>query len=91
MVLFATCEQLSRCLKPRYVGTNNETGEVVYHRTPLNGNEMTGLLKALTQLGATLADRRRLEIDIRQAQSSDQDDERAVTDINEYRERLRAV
>lgn len=89
MVLFTTCEQLSRCLKPRYVGTNSDTGEPIYSRTPLSGTEMTSVLKAMTQLGVTLADRRRLEIDIRQAQQSDKDDERAVTDLNEYRERLK--
>lgn len=88
MVLFALCEQLSRCLKPRYAGIAQATGEAVYARQPMNGGEVTAVLKGLSNLGVTLADRRRLEIDIRQSQQSDKDDERAVTDINEYRERL---
>lgn len=91
MVLFTSCENLSRQLKTRYVATSRETGEPVYAKVPMGPGEISSFLSACTQLGLTLAARRRLEVDIRQATTSDQDDERAVTDINEYRERLRAV
>lgn len=88
MVLFAACENISRQFKSRYVASNHETGEGIYAKLPLNGSDIGGFLRVLTQLGVTLADRRRLEIDIRQSAQSDKDDERAVTDLNEYRERL---
>lgn len=69
-LLYTGCENLSRQLKPQYVGQTFEaSGEShsVMKRIPLKGSDMAALLKLMTMLGATEADRRRNGIEIERA------------------------
>lgn len=93
MLLFMACEQLSRGLKPRYVATEVATGEPVFQIVPLNGSEMASLLKLFTQLGMTMSDRRRIEVDVRQANTGPSKrakrEQEAVANLEAYREATR--
>lgn len=69
-VLKMTCENLSRLLKPQYVGQqfdSDGSSNSVMKRMPLKGADMTAILKSLTMLGATEPDRRRAGIIIERA------------------------
>lgn len=93
LLLFTACEQLSRGLKPRYVATEVATGEPIYQITPLNGSELASLLKLFANLGMTMTDRRRIEVDVRQANTGPSKrakrEQEAVANLAAYREATR--
>lgn len=60
-------EQLSRCLKPRYVGVDSEGNAILTHQ-PMNGSEMTAFIKAWTSLLVTEGERRRMRLEIHREQ-----------------------
>lgn len=55
-------EEMSRCLRPQYVGLDSEDRPVLYER-PL-GNSLSAILKGAQALMATEGDRRRLRIEL---------------------------
>ena len=69
-VLKMTCENVSRLLKPQYVGQqfdSDGSSNSVMKRMPLKGSDMAAILKSLTMLGATESDRRRMGVIIERA------------------------
>jgi hypothetical protein len=56
-------EEMSRCLRPQYVGYNEVTGDAIYADRPL-GNSLAAILKGAGVLMATEGDRRRLRIEL---------------------------
>jgi hypothetical protein len=56
-------EEMSRCLRPQYVGFNEVTGEAIYADWPL-GNSLAAILKGMTSLLCTEGDRRRARIEL---------------------------
>lgn len=64
---YTICENLSRLLKPQYVGQqfdSDGSSRSVTKRLPLKGTDMNGLLKAMTMLMATESDRRRIGVEV---------------------------
>jgi hypothetical protein len=74
------------------VGLNGE-GEPVFDTIPLNGSELNAMLKLFGQLGMTLTDRRRIEVDVRQkptrASEEEEKEAEAVANLAQYREATR--
>lgn len=67
MLLYAGCENLSRLLKPQFVGFSQDAefqSHAVMKKVPLKGTDMNGLLKLMTMLMATEPERRRAGVEI---------------------------
>jgi hypothetical protein len=58
-----TAEEISRLLRPRYVGFNEKTGEPVHVDRPM-GTSFAAVLKGMGALLATEADRRRVSLEL---------------------------
>jgi hypothetical protein len=91
---YLIAENLSRELKPRFVGTvtkRDEHGEYVEEAItatlPMNGSALSGTLKAMTSLLVTEADRRRAQIEIERGGGKD-DEDGDVPNLADYRDRL---
>lgn len=57
-------ETMSRELRPRYVGFNEKTGEVVKVDMPISGSSLTAILKGMNDLVITEGARRRMRIEL---------------------------
>ena len=64
MVLFLTCESLSRDLGEQFVGVNEATGEVLKDTIPLKGASLTAYSRVFASLLLTDGERRRLRLEI---------------------------
>lgn len=72
---YAVCESLSLDLHPQFVGfeqTSEDTTRAIMKVIPLKGGSLTAYTKAMSLLGVTETDRRRMGVEIvRAAQSRD--------------------
>jgi hypothetical protein len=72
---YTVCESLSRDLKPQFVGfeqLGEDITRATFERIPLKGGSLTAYTKALSLLGVTETDRRKMGVEIvRAAQSRD--------------------
>ena len=73
MTAYILAEQLSRLLKPRFVGMESSAGGDVRAKimcTPMNGGEMQAIFKGMSDLLTTEAARRRMRIELQRPDGS---------------------
>lgn len=81
-------ESMSRDLKPRQVLSKD--GSIYEVVQPINGTSMASYLKAMSSLLVTEADRRRALIELERPTGSEEGDDADVSELSEYRNRLRS-
>jgi len=86
-VIYLICENLSRDLKPKFVGVNEATGEVLTRSVPIAGSSLAAYTKMLGNVLATEADRRRLKIEV-EMNVGDDDVPEAPLSLTERREKM---
>ena len=67
MMLYMTCDQISRQLHKQFIGFRDMgrgQQEATYGYKPMNGSELTAIFKILGSLGVTEGDRRRMRIEL---------------------------
>lgn len=79
-------EAMSRELKPKVVGTFE--GTPVIETAPITGAALAAHAKLMAVLLVTEGDRRRLRIELERAKSVDEDEEAAVSALDDYRARF---
>lgn len=80
MTAYILAEELSRLLKPQFVGMQdvwNREAQQMEHkpawiRRHISGSDLSAVLKGMTNLGATEADRRRMRIELQRADDDEQ-------------------
>lgn len=80
-------ESISRDLKPQFVGVDGE-GAPIIKTIPLKGASLAAYLKAMTALLVTEGDRRRSRVELERGGQVDEDEDAAVTKLDEYRRRV---
>lgn len=88
-IAFLLAESISRDLEPRVVSVTKE-GEVIKATVPINGASMTAYLRAMSALLVTEGDRRRVSIELQRGGEVEEEAADGVSDLDEYRERLRS-
>lgn len=86
---YALADQLDRLLSPQPIKIGQgEDARVEFHTVPMQGGQLTALLKGWTALMVTEADRRRLRMEIHREQQSNPttQDDATVTDISQARQ-----
>lgn len=85
---FLIAESISRDLNPQFVGINERTGEPVIQSIPMKGASLAAYLRAMTALLVTEGDRRRAKVELERGAAVDEDEDAAVTALDEWRDRL---
>jgi hypothetical protein len=87
---YVLAENLSRQLKPRFVGIDEISGVKMEAELPINGAGLSALLKGMSQLLVTEADRRRASIELdRPAPGALDQKPGEVSHLDDARSRLR--
>jgi hypothetical protein len=79
MLAITTAEQLSRCLSERVVSVSKDGP--IWAATPMNGQELAGVLKAMAMLCVSEADRRRISIELQRPQEDAQAEAQAEATV----------
>jgi hypothetical protein len=98
MVAYLLAEQVSRLLNPRFVGMRQKFNHDVdametvpeIREVPMSGSDLSGLLKGMSNLMVTEADRRRMRVELTHGRGDDEGDVPAgVVAMKDARARLR--
>lgn len=90
-MLYMICDQMNQLYCEQYLGMRDAgrgEQEPVYGRKPMNGAELSAMIKALGELGATEGARRRLRIELTQDMGA-RELPAGVTSMNDARARYR--
>jgi len=86
--LYLGCDNLSRDLKPKFLGVNDVTGEEIVRTVPISGANLSAYLKLFSGLGMTEGDRRRMGIELQRATTIDEDEAAADAAVIEASSRF---
>jgi hypothetical protein len=87
VLLWLTCENMSRDLKPKYIGVDPETGQIVRSRQPISGSSLNAYNRVMQELLITEGARRRSRIELVRGDTDPKVDARGAAIVS-LRQRL---